>query len=54
MRKKHFTKQIGLIVSEETYKQLIEQTNREEKTVSAWLREAIEAKLFVDKKGEVR
>ena len=45
MRKKHFTKQLGLIISEEVYNQLIEQTNKEEITVSAWIREAIEAKL---------
>jgi len=51
MRKKHFTKQIGLILSEETYDQLIEQTNREEKTISEWIREAVEEKLFSGKKG---
>jgi hypothetical protein len=52
MRKKHFTRQVGLIVSEQTYNWLIEQTNREEVTISEWIREAIEEKLFVDKKGE--
>ena len=45
MRKKHFTKQVGLILSEATYDQLVEQTNREEMTVSEWIREAIEGKL---------
>ncbi len=52
MRKKHFTKQIGLILSGETYDQLIEQTNKEEKTISEWIREAVEEKLFSGKKGE--
>ena len=52
MRKKHFTKQLGLIISEEAYDRLIEQTNREEVTISEWIREAIEKKLFLDKKGE--
>lgn len=52
MRKRHFTKQVGLILSEETYNRLIEQTNKEEIAVSAWIREAIEKKLSSDKKGE--
>ena len=52
MRKRHFTRQVGLILSEETYNQLIEQTNKEEVTVSEWVREAIEKQLSVDKKGE--
>ena len=54
MRKRNFTKQVGLILSEQTYSQLIEQTNKEEVTISEWIRQAIEKKLFVDKKGEVR
>ena len=45
MRKRNFTKQVGLILSEETYSRLIEQTNKEEMTVSNWIRQAIEAKL---------
>ena len=45
MRKKHFTRQVGLIISEESYKQLIEQTNREEVTISEWIREAILSRL---------
>ncbi len=46
MRKRNFTRQVGLILSEETYKQLIEQTNREEVTISEWVREAIRQKLL--------
>ena len=42
MRKRNFTKQVGLILSEETYNQLIEKTNKEEMSVSAWIRAAVE------------
>ena len=52
MRKRNFTKQVGLIISEATYNRLIEQTNKEEVTISQWIREAIEKKLLLDKKGE--
>lgn len=52
MRKKLLTKQLGLTISEEAYKRIVEETDREEKTVSAWLREAIEKKIFPDRKGE--
>jgi len=52
MRKRNFTKQVGLILSEETYNRLIEQTNKEEVSVSAWIRGVIEEKLTVTKKGE--
>ncbi len=45
MRKKHFTKQVGLTISEELYDQLIEETNRREVTVSEWIREAIQSRL---------
>jgi predicted CopG family antitoxin len=47
MRKKHFTKPLGLIISEEVYDRIIEETDREEKSVSSWIREAIEKKLWV-------
>lgn len=45
MRKKHFTKQVGLILPEQTYNQLVEQTNKEEVTISEWIREAIHRRL---------
>ena len=45
MRKRHFTRQVGLILPEETYKQLFEQTNKEELTISQWIRQAIQEKL---------
>ena len=52
MRKRNFTKQVGLIISEATYNRLVEETDRKEVTISAWIREAIEKKLLLDKKGE--
>ena len=52
MRKKLFTKQLGLTISEEAHNRIIEETDREEKSISAWLREAIEKRLFPDRKGE--
>jgi hypothetical protein len=54
MRKRNFTRQVGLILTEEIYNQLIEQTDREEVTVSEWIRQAIEEKLFPNKKGEAK
>jgi hypothetical protein len=45
MRKRNYTKQVGLILTEENYNLLIEQTNKEEVTVSEWIRQAIEEKL---------
>jgi len=47
MRKKHFTKQLAVVLSEETYNQVIEETNRKEVTVSEWIRKAIEEKLNI-------
>ncbi len=51
MRKRNFTRQVGLILSEEIYKQLVEETDKKEVTISEWIREAIEKKLFLDEKG---
>ena len=48
MRKRYFTRQVGLTFSEETYDQLIEQTSRKEVIISEWLREAIEERLLLE------
>jgi hypothetical protein len=48
MRKKNFTRQVGLILSEESYNRILEETNRKEVTVSAWVRQAIEMRLKSD------
>jgi len=45
MRKRHLTKQVGVVLSEETYNRLIHQTDKEEVTVSQWIREAIVTQL---------
>ncbi len=52
MRKRNFTRQVGLTLSEETYKQLIEQSNREEVSMSEWVREAIEIRLTNERRIE--
>jgi predicted DNA-binding protein len=46
MRKRHFSKQVGLILSEETHSRLIEQTDKDEVSVSEWIREAIQKRLL--------
>ena len=51
MRKRIFTKQLGLIISEEVYKRIVDETDREEKTVSAWIREAISMRLANSQSG---
>ena len=52
MRKKFLTRQLAVSVSDETWKMILEETNDQEISVSSWIREAIEQKLFVEKKGE--
>ncbi len=53
MRKKHYTKNVGVLLSDETYAQLIEATDKVEKTFSNFIRELIEDKLKKNKeKGE--
>lgn len=52
MRKRNFTRQVGVVLSEGTYNQLIEQTNKEEVSLAKWIREVIEERLSLDKKGE--
>ena len=38
MRKKYYTKNVGVLLSDETYALLIEATDKAEKTFSNWLR----------------
>ena len=47
MRKRYLTKQVGVIVSEDTYQQLIDTTDRLEISVSQFIRETIEEKIKV-------
>ena len=48
MRKRYLTKQVGVIVSEETYQQLIDTTDRLEISVSQFVRDTIEEKIKVN------
>jgi hypothetical protein len=45
MRKKVFTRQLAVLVSEDTWKRILDSTNEAEVSISNWIREAIEAKL---------
>lgn len=45
MQKKRFTKNIGILVSNETFDQLVEVTDEQEITVSKFIRQLIEEKL---------
>ena len=45
MRKKRFTKNIGILVSNETFDQLVEVTDKQEITISKFIRQLIEEKL---------
>ena len=53
MRKKHFTKNVGVLLSDETYALLIEATDKAEVTFSNFIRKLIEDKLKkIKEKGE--
>ena len=52
MRKKHFTKNVGVLLSDETYALLIEATDKAEVTFSNFIRELIEDKLKKSEKKE--
>lgn len=45
MRKKRFTKNVGILVSNETFDQLVEVTDRQEITLSKYIRQLIEERL---------
>jgi len=45
MRKKRFTKNVGILVSNETFNQLVEVTDKDEITLSEYIRQLIEEKL---------
>ena len=45
MRKRRFTKQIGLPVEQETYEEIVTLCNEQELSISQWIRDAIEMKL---------
>jgi hypothetical protein len=45
MRKKRFTKYVGILVGNETFDQLVEETDKEEITISKFIRQLIEERL---------
>ena len=45
MQKKRYTKNIGILVCNETFNQLVEVTDKEEITLSEFIRQLIEEKL---------
>ena len=52
MRKRIFTKQIGVTLSEDTLRKIIESTTQHEVSTSAWVRDAIEIKLSLDESSQ--
>ena len=53
MRKKHYTKNVGVLLSDEMYALLIEATNKGEETLSNFIRALIEDKLKqIKEKGD--
>ena len=44
MRKKRYTKNVGILISKETFDQLVEVTDKEEITISKFIRQLIEEK----------
>ena len=53
MRKKHYTKNVGVLLSDETYALLIEATDKAEVTFSNFIRYLIDDKLKkIEEKGE--
>jgi predicted CopG family antitoxin len=45
MRKKRFTKTIGILISEEAFDKLVEVTDKEEITISTFIRRLIDERL---------
>ena len=52
MRKKIFTRQLAVSVSEDTWVRILESTNKEEVSFSSWIRDAIEKKLALEKSSQ--
>jgi len=53
MRKKNFTKLVGVLFSDEVYDKIIEITNVKEITVSRFLREIVEEKIYQSEEEEL-
>lgn len=53
MRKKIFTKQVGVLFSENTYAELIRITDEIEIAISAYIRDMVEKELKKNRKKEI-
>ena len=52
MRKRIYTKQIGVTLTADTFMKILEGTTHQEISTSAWLRDAIEKKLILDESSK--
>jgi hypothetical protein len=52
MRKKHYTRNVGVLLNEDIYKQLIDITDKLEVTISGYIRDLVEKHLLNDKEKE--
>ena len=52
MRKKVFTRQLAVSVSEDTWVRILESTNKEDVSFSSWIRDGIEKKLALDESSQ--
>ena len=52
MRKKSFTRQVGVLFSEDTYEELIRITDEIEISISEFIRSIVEEKIYRKKKEE--
>ena len=52
MRKKVFTRQLAVSVSEDTWVRILESTNKEEIITSSWIRDGIEKKLALEESSQ--
>ena len=52
MRKKFFTRQLAVSVSEDIWVKILESTNEQEVSFSSWIREAIEKKLALEEPSQ--
>ena len=50
MRKRRFTRQLGIPITEELYQAIIAICDKEERSMAEYIRELIEAKLAQEKK----
>ena len=53
MRKKIYTRNVGVLLSEETYQALISITDQLEISVSEFIRKLVEEKIIENQKGEI-